>query len=62
MHEKQRSSDQDPATAAQPCATCGGTGHVNLFRGESRFLLSVEECLLCNGTGIEPLMSDLPKK
>ena len=37
------------------CPSCGGSGHLGLFRGESRFMISWEECDECNGTGhIEP--------
>ncbi len=35
----------------QPCPTCGGAGQINFFKGESRFLLSVEECPACCGFG-----------
>ncbi|WP_339137819.1 MAG: hypothetical protein WGN25_06720 [Candidatus Electrothrix sp. GW3-4] len=34
-----------------PCPTCGGTGQLNFFKGESRFLLSAEECPSCCGFG-----------
>jgi DnaJ-class molecular chaperone len=34
-----------------PCPACGGTGQLNFFKGESRFLLSVEECPACCGFG-----------
>ncbi|MCI5142959.1 MAG: hypothetical protein D3909_14765 [Candidatus Electrothrix sp. ATG1] len=34
-----------------PCPSCGGTGQINFFKGESRFLLSVEECPACCGFG-----------
>ncbi len=30
---------------------CHGTGQVSFFKGESRFLLSVEECPECLGMG-----------
>jgi len=33
------------------CDTCGGTGQVSFFKGVSRFLLSIEECDVCAGTG-----------
>lgn len=33
------------------CPACGGSGQLSLFRGESRFVLSVEECPHCCGTG-----------
>ena len=34
-----------------PCPSCAGTGQLNFFKGESRFLLSVEECPACCGFG-----------
>ena len=34
-----------------PCPACGGTGQLNQFKGESRFVLTVEECPLCCGFG-----------
>ncbi|WP_420208028.1 hypothetical protein [Candidatus Electronema sp. JC] len=34
------------------CPACGGSGQLNSFKGESRFLLTVEECPLCCGTGL----------
>ncbi|MCI5219455.1 MAG: hypothetical protein D3914_09760 [Candidatus Electrothrix sp. LOE2] len=34
-----------------PCPACGGSGQLNFFQGESRFLLSVEECPVCCGFG-----------
>ncbi|MGB5685690.1 MAG: hypothetical protein WBM35_07760 [Candidatus Electrothrix sp.] len=37
-----------------PCPTCGGSGQLNFFKGESRFLLSVEECPTCCGFGYVP--------
>lgn len=42
----------------QPCEFCNGTGQVSYFQGESRFLLTYDECQDCNGTGLseqEPL-------
>ncbi len=36
----------------QPCPACGGNGQLSSFKGESRFLLTVEECPLCCGTGL----------
>ena len=38
----------------QPCEFCGGSGQLSFFKGASRFLLSVEECSACNGTGLRP--------
>jgi DnaJ-class molecular chaperone len=35
-----------------PCPACGGSGQLSSFKGESRFLLTVEECPLCGGTGL----------
>ncbi|HBI16118.1 MAG TPA: hypothetical protein DDY20_11495 [Desulfobulbaceae bacterium] len=34
------------------CGTCGGTGQIGYFQGESRFLLTWEECPRCCGTGM----------
>lgn len=34
------------------CETCNGTGLVSFFQGESRFLLTQEECPDCYGTGL----------
>jgi len=34
-----------------PCPTCGGTGQISFFKGESRFLLTDEECPACSGLG-----------
>ncbi|CAK8713986.1 hypothetical protein KKHLCK_03040 [Candidatus Electrothrix laxa] len=45
-HKKQQVEQQPP-----PCPTCGGSGQLNFFKGESRFLLSVEECRTCCGLG-----------
>ncbi|MBM9511571.1 hypothetical protein [Desulfogranum marinum] len=33
------------------CPTCGGTGEIGFFQGESRFLLTREECPACCGLG-----------
>ncbi|MDH3329303.1 MAG: hypothetical protein OEM01_08730 [Desulfobulbaceae bacterium] len=33
------------------CVSCGGSGQISYFKGESRFLLTTEECPECNGTG-----------
>lgn len=40
------------------CATCGGTGQIAFFQGESRFLLSQEECPACFGIGHEISLDD----
>jgi len=34
------------------CDICGGSGQLSFFKGESRFLLSTEECSECAGTGL----------
>jgi DnaJ-class molecular chaperone len=34
-----------------PCPSCGGCGQISLFKGESRFLLTDEECPACCGLG-----------
>ncbi len=34
-----------------PCPTCGGSGQISFFQGESRFLLTSEECPACFGLG-----------
>jgi DnaJ-class molecular chaperone len=33
------------------CPSCGGSGQIQFFQGESRFLLTVEEGPECCGTG-----------
>lgn len=33
------------------CPTCGGTGEIGFFQGESRFFLTREECPACCGLG-----------
>ena len=42
----------------KPCDMCGGTGQRCYFKGESRFLLSWEECPACCGTGYESATTD----
>jgi DnaJ-class molecular chaperone len=34
-----------------PCPTCGGSGQISFFQGESRFLLTDAECPACCGLG-----------
>lgn len=41
------------------CDICGGSGQISFFQGVSRFLLTVEECPNCAGTGRE-LEPDAP--
>jgi len=38
----------------ETCPACGGSGEIGFFLGESRFLLTREECPLCCGTGRAP--------
>lgn len=33
------------------CPTCGGSGEIGYFQGESRFFITREECPACNGFG-----------
>lgn len=33
------------------CATCGGSGDIGSFQGESRFFITHEECPACSGLG-----------
>jgi hypothetical protein len=35
----------------QPCELCGGTGQRSYFKGESRFVLSWDDCPGCCGLG-----------
>jgi DnaJ-class molecular chaperone len=44
-----------------PCPSCGGSGQIYFFQGESRFLLSVEECPLCCGVGSSTPASTEPQ-
>ncbi len=46
----------------KPCEACGGTGQISYFQGESRFLLTHEECQDCFGTGIFQVENDGIKK
>lgn len=33
------------------CNTCGGSGQIGYFQGESRFFITREECPACFGLG-----------
>lgn len=35
----------------QVCNTCGGSGEIGYFQGESRFFITREECPACYGLG-----------
>ncbi len=37
---------------SRPCPACHGAGQTSFFKGESRFLLSNEECPECCGLGV----------
>jgi len=50
MKENCRKKETRP-TKKEPCQACGGNGQLNFFGGESRFLLTAEECPHCNGFG-----------
>ena len=42
-----------------PCPGCGGSGQTSYFGGESRFMLTWEDCPDCCGTGVViPLEDD----
>ena len=34
------------------CDSCGGSGQIGFFQGESRFIITWDECVECNGTGM----------
>lgn len=40
------------------CNTCGGSGEIGFFQGESRFVITREECPACCGFGY--ILDDLP--
>ena len=50
MEEHKEGSEKREGTR-RICPACGGTGQVSFFQGESRFLLTTEECSLCLGLG-----------
>jgi len=37
------------------CPVCGGCGQIRFFQGESRFLLTDDECPTCCGLGSIPV-------
>ncbi|MBU1568616.1 MAG: hypothetical protein KJ630_23685 [Proteobacteria bacterium] len=39
-------------TKITPCPGCGGSGETAFFGGESRFMLTREDCPDCCGTGV----------
>lgn len=41
-------------TSKKVCNTCGGSGEIGFFQGESRFFITREECPACYGFGYEP--------
>ena len=38
-------------TERKVCNTCGGSGEIGYFAGESRFFITREECPACFGLG-----------
>ncbi len=44
------------------CQGCGGSGQISFFQGESRFLLTMEECPECFGTGMLLIERKNPQK
>lgn len=38
-------------TPKKVCNTCGGSGEIGYFQGESRFFITREECPACCGLG-----------
>ena len=40
-----------PPEKKSVCPTCGGSGEISFFQGESRILLTREECPACCGLG-----------
>lgn len=38
-------------TEKKVCQTCGGSGEIGFFQGESRFFITREECPACCGCG-----------
>ena len=38
-------------TERKVCNTCGGSGEIGYFAGESRFFITREECPACCGIG-----------
>lgn len=45
-------------TDRKVCNTCGGSGQIGFFQGESRFFVTREECPACFGIGY--VLEDLP--
>ncbi|WP_448873359.1 hypothetical protein [Desulfobulbus propionicus] len=39
------------AEGKKVCSTCGGSGEIGFFQGESRFFITREECPACCGLG-----------
>lgn len=42
---------QEQPPLRQVCNTCGGSGEIGYFQGESRFFITREECPACCGLG-----------
>ncbi|MFV0435851.1 MAG: hypothetical protein ACK5PS_00450 [Desulfopila sp.] len=41
-----------PGTRPPPCPGCGGSGQTAFFRGVSRFVMELDDCPDCAGTGL----------
>ena len=46
----------------KPCPGCGGSGQTSCFYGESRFMMTWEDCPDCCGTGVILTETDVEKK
>lgn len=46
------SQDLSMAAKGKICDLCNGSGQISFFQGVSRFLLTVDECPHCAGTGL----------
>lgn len=52
MEKRKKTEEQARSVEQKPvCPTCGGSGEIGFFQGESRFLLTREECPACFGLG-----------
>ncbi len=51
-----------PVLPPLPCEFCNGMGEIRSFKGVSRFLLSLEECPICHGTGLAPATEPLGRE
>jgi hypothetical protein len=47
----QQAMNETTNVARKVCDTCGGSGEIGYFQGESRFFITREECPACCGVG-----------